>query len=343
MPLRIKCKGCGQKILVDEVFQGARCRCSGCRHLMEVPRVAAVAPQRPLFRPEHPPLLAHSSSRAAVIQPRPAPRAAKIAKPHPIFTKVTPFRVAASATVVFVIMLGGYVWHHTTPSNTKRTPSILDSGLAQRGATTTTEDVDTLDDAAIGTSAVAILNADPKRTYFGVPLSGKTIGFVVDCDSAMSSYLDHVAFLTNSVNASLKAGTRFGIVQATSGSEGNQLSEVFEPSTDLMGAATVLQSRLAGGKTDLTKALARTEGWYADQVFVLLAKHVDATEMQQLRQHAEQTGSVTHVIAFGEAAKQDLSPISGATGGKFIPVSDQLLSDLVKVHQEKMNEAEPSH
>lgn len=178
-----------------------------------------------------------------------------------------------------------------------------------------------------------VLSADPKTAYFGVPLAGQTIGYVVDCDATMVDYIDQVAYLTGHVNRSIEGDhRRFGIVQAISDPDGRRLIEVASPTTDLTDATTILRAHLAGGTTDLPRALAVTESWYADQLFLVLSKRVDASELSLLVQGAQQSGAATHVVALGEAATQtdELSRISDATGGTFIPITDALIEELVE-------------
>jgi hypothetical protein len=175
----------------------------------------------------------------------------------------------------------------------------------------------------------AFRTANPLKTYFGFPLIGRTIGCVVDSDSTMAPYIDKVAFVTNTLNEAMEPGSRrLGIVMAT-GRDGPTVLEVAEPSADLAGARTVLGSRLPAGDTDLSSALLKTASWYADTIFLVLSKPIDASQLGIITEHAEQTGAVTHVIALGGAAKQDLSAISNATGGGFLPVTDLMLGELV--------------
>lgn len=180
-------------------------------------------------------------------------------------------------------------------------------------------------------SVVALLTADPLTHYFGLPLTGSTIGYVVDGDSSMAPYIDKVAYLTNSVNASIALGARrYGIAQAVD-QNGNSLVEVAEPVGDLAGARHLLTARLASGQTNLARALSVTTSWYADQLYLVMAKSVSEEELGILAQTAEQTGAVVNVIALGEAAKQtELADISNATHGRFIPVSDAMLDQLVE-------------
>jgi hypothetical protein len=181
----------------------------------------------------------------------------------------------------------------------------------------------------------SLRSANPITHYFGIPLSGKTIGYVVDGDATMAPYIDNVAALTNSVNEAIEKGTRrFGVMLAIE-RDGKTVVEAAEPSTDLEGARAVLTGQLASGRTDLGKALSVASNWYADEIFLVLSKPVDQDQMAVLTQRAEQTSAVVHVIALGPAAKQDLSQMAKATGGMYVSVSDDELTQLV----ERQNEA----
>ena len=141
--------------------------------------------------------------------------------------------------------------------------------------------------------------------------------------------------MTNSVFAAVEKGTRrFGVLLAVE-HDGNTVVEAVEPSTDLEGARAILVGRLASGRTDLSKALSVSSNWYADEIFLVLSKPVDDRQMEILKQSAEQTSAVVHVIALGGAAEQDLSPIAKATGGTFVAVADDELKQLV----ERQNQA----
>jgi hypothetical protein len=234
------------------------------------------------------------------------------------------------ATVILVSASGiaAIAWHVSSPPP----PQLPDQRLLAHQATSPESDADTavLNDDPM----LAMLTADPLKTYFGLSMAGGTIGYVVDGDSAMAPYIDNLAFITNAVNEAIEPGTcRFGVIMAT-GEHRGTLLEIHAPSTDLIGARTVLTSRLPAGRTDLSGALSKTANWFADTIFLGLAKHVDEHELELLVENAEQTGAITHVIAFGEAAKQDLSAISAATDGEFLQVTDDMLSDLVARVQE---------
>jgi hypothetical protein len=175
----------------------------------------------------------------------------------------------------------------------------------------------------------ALLNADPRKTFFGIPVQGDTVGYVVDSDTTMLPHYRQLASITGVINEALGASSRrFGIVEALAKNRARGVEKVSEPTSDLKGARSALSSTPTGGETDLPEAFATAEAWYADEIFLVLSKKVDSDEVSLLTQYAQQSGAVTHVIAFGEAARQDLSQISNATGGRFVPVSNQILSAL---------------
>ncbi len=219
-----------------------------------------------------------------------------------------------STVVLASALVAGPIWFFS-----ERAPSQTQVAVVESEAPALTE------------AAIALASADPLQNYFGLPLAGQTIGYVVDGDSTMAGYIDQVAFLTNNVNAMIPPGSkRFGIAQPV-GQNGQTRVEVAEPTSDLEGAKSLLLGRLPSGKTDLTKALAVTANWYPDQVFMVLAKPVDAKNLNFLVHGAEQTGAIVNVIALGAAAKQaELASISTATGGKFVPVNDETLNQLVE-------------
>lgn len=331
MPLQRKCDSCGRMLVVEDVFQGAHCRCKFCRSLVEIPRSQTLA-KKSVTRPDAPARSAtvSSAAQAGYVEALPGRRVAPpVAARPPLGKRITLFRVGATVSLLGAALLGVVVWTATGGGDDRPIDSF---------AYTFEDDDDLVSEAVPKASEnprLAILRSDPLRSYFGVPIEGKTVGYVIDGDGTMAPYLDQIAFITNSVNTSFDIGTiRFGIVQAVENPDGARLYEVFEPSTDLAGATTLLHGRLASGVTDLARAFAVTESWYADSLFLVLSKRLPYAEIDYLAQLAEQTGAVTHVIAFGQAAEDDdLSLISDVTNGQFVRVKDDLLTTLVQKHE----------
>lgn len=320
MPLLEKCRQCGRELLLEEVFQGAHCRCKHCRALFQVPRHPQYAAKRLEVRPAHPPI---AQARAAAVHRRAhsAPSSSFFVR-HPRLASIASFRAVASFVVLGATLLGVTAWTWSGPSGLRRTNPLA---VLNRTAVATGQSSGLVEDDRY----TALLNSDPTKTFFGVPIRGNTIGYVVDCDTTMMPYYRELASITGVLNEALgQSSRRFGIVEALAKDRGRSVEKVSEPSSDLKGARSVLDSTPTGGETDLPEALAMTEAWYADEIFLVLSKKIDADEISLLTQHAEQSGAVTHVIAFGEAARQDLSQISDATGGRFVSVNSQILSAL---------------
>ncbi|MEK6643953.1 MAG: hypothetical protein AABZ08_08590 [Planctomycetota bacterium] len=315
MPLRIKCGHCTRELHLDDAFRGVGCRCQHCRAYMRVP----AAPQpavRPSARPAHPPLVATTSpatykiSSAGATQPRSAG-----------WIYLTRTRSLIAAGLVLLLSGGGYLtWSLTRNRATPQSIQIADLA-SQRSSVSKGE--------RAGFSKAAQLNAAGHPTYFGVPVEGNVVAFVIDGDPAMGPYMGQLSSLTNSVGQALAlADRRFGIVKPALRSRFT-LMDVAERTPVLEGAETTLSPQLPSEKTDFVQSLSVAANWYADQVFLVLAKPLDAREIEQLTQSAEQTGAITHVIALGAAAQQDLSQIAQATGGTFIPLNDTELSEFV--------------
>ena len=320
MPLLERCRQCGRELRLEEVFQGAHCRCKHCRTLFQVPRYPQYAAMRPEVRPAHPPI-ARVRSVAARRRASPAPGSSLIAR-HPRLASIASFRVVASFVILCTAVLGVTVWTWSGPSGFLRANALA---VLDRDAVVAGQGSGLVEDDRYAT----ILNSDPRKTYFGVPAQGDTIGYVVDCDATMLPHYRQLASITGVLNEELAASSRrFGIVEAPAKNRGRRIEKASEPFSGLKGARSALNSTPTGGETDLPEALALTEAWYADEIFLVLSKKIDADEISLLTQIAQQSGAVVHVIALGEAARQDLSPISNATGGRFVPVNNELLSAL---------------
>lgn len=330
MPLRMKCTSCGKDLSLDPVFAGASCKCPRCRNVLHVPRAGQEAAARPTQRPAMPPLAAAAPTRIKFRASAPAQRSgSQAAKPTRwssasyLPRTLTAKLLTGGVAACLFIGVGLTVWLWTgegrsePPTIVAMTPPVVATPVEPSPP-------------ALWDPKTAILESDPKTSYFGLPVEGKTIGLIVDNDRTMAPFIDRLAAVTNSLTRSEHLqGRRFGIVRPANRDRSN-IVEVAEPSGDLEGARSVLVSRVPTGDTDLPRALLTTRGWYADQLFLVLSKPVDDAQMALLTQAAEQSGAITHVVALGQAAEQDLSPIAAATGGRFIPVTDDLLDDLVR-------------
>jgi hypothetical protein len=316
MPLRMKCTSCAKELALDPVFLGASCRCYHCRNLVLVPANGAASPTR--VRPAFPALAVAS---AAALRPN------AVSPSLPTASLGTKFALNTTAawiiTGVTALSVGGGLtaWMHKARN---RSTAIVAAPVQPPKPPVVAED----DDPAVFDSARAMRTANPRKSYFGVPLEGSTIGFVVDDDQTMAPYIDHLSTVTNGLLACLvPQNKRVGVVRPVS-TEGSMILEAAQPSADLEGARSALVARLPSGKTDLIKGLAKTQLWYADQLFLVISKPISAEELPILTQTAEQTGAVTHVIALGAAAKQDLTALAQATHGQFIAVTDEQLNEL---------------
>jgi|CXWL01.1.fsa_nt_gi hypothetical protein len=320
MPLQRKCDHCGQVLHLDDAFAGASCRCQFCSHFISLPRTSASS--RNGKRPVRPTLAATTAGSPALIQ-----AAHRNAVAHrPTATTWTSARRTVSALLLAAVVIGvGLTVTINRKSESKRATLVAT-------VTPAVESSASEEFVASADPQQRILAGDVRSSFFGIPLKGETIGYVIDGDATMAPFIDEVAFITNSVNEAIPSSSRkFGIVMAVNNG-GKMLVEISEPSSNLDGARSILLARVPGGKTRLQSALAATTNWYADQLFMIVSKPIQPAFAEVLAQSAAQTGAVTHVIALGEAANQDLSSIARNTGGEFVAVSDANLEKLVQRH-----------
>jgi len=329
MPLRITCGKCKRELILDEAFRGAYCRCRHCRSLIHVPPRPDYSAKKPADRLAQPPLAvertAAPQSEQTVVETKEKPRTNTFSQrvlngiPKPLRSPVA----VAAMVCLAASLLAVTAWRISSPHPPEPLSQVVRSDASAapiRMIPRATPTNDPLQRLAV---------ADPTTTYFGFPTTGKTIGYIVDGDGTMAPYIDDLSFVTNKLNEAMEPGTcRVGVVMAT-GHEGHTVLEVVLPTSDLVGAVAVLTSRLPGGRTDLSKALQTTYDWYADTLFLILAKPIGDQEFAILTENAEQTGAVTNVIGLGEATKQDLSPIASATGGELLRLDDDALNDWV--------------
>lgn len=323
MPLHLKCRCCGRYLLLEEVFQGAHCRCQYCRSLVQVPRQPQYAAERPAIRPDQPPLAGRPRPNAK----RPAKSVSHISSfvsRHPLLASINSFRIVAAFVVIGAISLGVAAWTLTGDSGDSF--AFFDSRHTSDGQLSEAESL-----------RLAVLSADPRQSFVGIPIDdNERIGYVVDSDGTMAGpYIDQVSTLLSTTNgANGSDARRFGIMQALDHQGTIELKKVAKAVAGFPGGSRDLYTELAGGVTNLSQAFAVAEKWHVDQMFLVLAKPIDQTEIELLAEHAQQSGAVTHVIALGQAAQQDLSSIAVA-GGIFRPVEDKILTELVQLCEEE--------
>jgi hypothetical protein len=321
MPLRVDCASCGRQLLVDEGFHGAYCRCRYCRRLLPVPSLPASSLNRPIVRPERPPLADTGSERVRTTLPTRSPPS-KTA-PHQPGTLLARLRSPASLVVLAATVttcLAVISWQAAMPTGPARHRMPIGSVTGGSAAA---------DEEQAVSQAALLASADPLRTYFARPLIGETVLFVVDGDNSMMDYFDPVKEATNAVIRHRTPGERRIGVIAASGAEGPQVVWAESGDSDLAGASSVLAVGLSSERSDLATAVGRTVNLQASHIFVVLAKRLDAGELASLAENAQQTGAVVDFVALGEARAQEaeLQSISEPTHGQVLSMTSSDLAN----------------
>jgi hypothetical protein len=228
--------------------------------------------------------------------------------------------------MVAVSAVSASVWSVAGRSSRDRQGRIL-AGTVQRNKTSSAG-------AASNQTLAQLPETDPRRGYFGVPVEGNVVAYIVDSDPAMAPYIGHLSYVTSLVSEANKVTTRRHGVVRPHVRHRFSLTEVAAREPTLEGAEPVLSPKLPPERIDFSEALSVAANWYADQIFMVVARPIGSSEIEALAQHAEQTGAVTNVLALGPAAGLDLSPIAEATGGRSIPMTDEQFAEWVSRYKE---------
>ncbi|MFQ5423812.1 MAG: hypothetical protein ACE5F9_07510 [Phycisphaerae bacterium] len=231
--------------------------------------------------------------------------------------------IVAAGLMLVSLVGGGTIWWYTASPS----PVLL---AANAGGSQNTDDT-----AMPGSGTATGSSPDATqalRSFLGVPVAGRTIGFVIDDDTAMAPYFDDSAFLTWAVASARDVDTsQFAIAVARDGPP-SVLPPTRVTEAGLASANSTLYSRFPANQTDLTAAMRSAADWDADHVFLVLASPASPDTIETLVQQARQSGAVTHVFALGAAARShaDFAMIARATGGTFLAVDDAMFHRVIQ-------------
>lgn len=230
----------------------------------------------------------------------------------------------ASAAVVLTLI----VWRARATGRSEAA-SIAATDLAAGTLVAKASDAGGLAGPASGSEVVP---AKFQNTFCDVPVTGRTVAFVVDRDASMAEYIDRVAFLTcaAAVGMQTRGVGRFGVVSAADGAP-KVVRPAMVSDTSLADAASILYGGFHERRTDLSAAVGATVGWRADQLFLVVARPLPPEEIEALIQKVQESGAETHLVALGEAARlqgQSLLAVARSTGGTMLALTDERFADV---------------
>jgi hypothetical protein len=220
---------------------------------------------------------------------------------------------------VVTVCLSVLSWQAAMPPE----PAGPHSGFATRPGGSTAGD-----EARPASFSSLLASADPLGTYITRPLVGERILFILDGDMSIVDYIAPVALVTNAVIGTNASGERrVGAIMA-SGVDAPQLVWVESRDPGLAGACSVIGTALSPGRSNLAAAVRGAINVEASQVVVLFAKRIEADEIEELAEAAQQTGALVDLVLLGEARQLelDLNRVSEPTGGKVLALTDAELA-----------------
>lgn len=191
-----------------------------------------------------------------------------------------------------------------------------------------------LDDRSVVSSEIArLLQASGEEDFFGLPIGTGNVGIVIDDRDRLDGHADQVARLAYAANDFAKSNNaEIRLVEARWGDVGAD-----DRATDPYYALPVLRVPTLMAPSDpenqetkrLSSAFALTARAVPQQVFVVISEPLQLAEKELLESEIRAAGVPVHMICLGDAASDSCKELAAMSGGRFIPVSDQAIVDLV--------------
>ena len=182
-------------------------------------------------------------------------------------------------------------------------------------------------------AAAARLAASDEDDFFGIPIGSGSVGLVIDDHDRLASYTKPVARLTYAASDFARNnGAAMTVVEARVRGAG-----LTDAEADPFYAFSVLRIKAARKRLDsevpaqsyLSTALSMTAPSSPEQIFVVISQPLSGKELGDLESEIRSIGVPVHMICLGDAANVHYGPLAAINGGKFIPVTDNAIEDLV--------------
>lgn len=182
-------------------------------------------------------------------------------------------------------------------------------------------------------AAARLLAASGKEDFFGIPIGTGSVGLVIDDHDRLSGYTHQVARLAYAASDFARSnGTALSVVEARLRGAGGGDAE-----SDPFYAMSVLRIQASRQRLDsqepqqsyLSTAVSMTAPLAPSQLFLVISEPLTNNELGQLETAVRAAGVPVHMICLGAAANKPYDAMAKITGGKFIPVTDQAIEDLV--------------
>lgn len=303
--------------MLEDVYEGAHCRCAFCHTHQLVP--PATHPPRPSVpRPDQPGLRLEPlrGSGALALSTNVSIDIPRLPDAEPR-KKLTWFHAGASAFAALVIVASMLTWNWSESINQGTT---LDGSRLAAGSM-----------SAVRAEVAQMLAQSDEDDFFGIPIGDAKTSIVIDNRDDMPDYTGDVARLAYSaVQFARSNNGAMSIVEARLARAGNNDKDPYYALPVLrIQSVRKRTDELNGVDSNLAAAIELASVSKPEQIVFVFAKPMDADEKEELEAAIRHTTVPVHIVALGDAASRSYASLADISGGKFIPVSDTALQQLV--------------
>lgn len=226
------------------------------------------------------------------------------------------FHIGAAAFAAVVVLASAVTWNWSGSGDR----GAGNGGFATSGQPAATRDIGEL------------LAASDADDFFGIPISPRSTGIIVDNRERLGPYADKVARLAFAASEFANSQqSDFGIVEARLQAAGDFSTEV-DPfyALPVIRIQTLMKKVVDKDRSHLNAAVALTAPWTPEQIFVIISEQLSYEEEIQLGAAIRAAGVPVHIVGLGDAATQSYASLAAAAHGRYIPVNDAVLDQLIQ-------------
>gem|GEM_PF-2616697 len=303
------------------MYAGAHYRCAYCHTHQKAPAADRTRVKRKM-RPDQPGLRlqplsgAYASPMLSANVSIDIPRLPEISKR----SRLTRFHAGASAFAALVISASVLTWNWSSAISNGDRFRRSDRVAIPRGGSAHPE-------------IATMLAASDTDDFFGVPIDSGGVGLVIDDHDRLGGYTDAVARLAYAATDFARTNeTPISVVEARlrgAGSSGDDSDPFYAFSVMRIQAARKRLDMQVPEQSLLSTAVSMTMAESPSQVFLVISEPLSNKEIDELAMAIETANTPVHLICLGDAANQPYAQLAAISGGKFIPVTDAEMDDLV--------------
>ena len=301
MPLRVKCKGCRRRLLLDDAFAGAYCRCRACRTFQSVPTIQTEELQLSFERASAPRMASaarvHANKTVDI-----APDRRTVLHPSPMVWRMAAmFMISVGVSWTALVAL-----NKTEPMSSGWPVAELESWEDQ------------------------VRQADVREAFVGRPIVGSKVAFVFVGDDNDGPELRETATLADALCISdALSDVQFGVIQTREDGALGDMAAFLNEAKPIPVISSGLQKKDENAPVTAAIAFAAVRAWQPDQIMVVMSQPISNAQFAQARAEITAWNNVpASFFGVGRMLDRDLAVYGSELGTSIRPMRQTLLFDL---------------